>query len=142
MWKIILYERMQKKKAMSFSGEDVAQAIRKWMTEEVVNTPKIRTDLGKFFFGISTGTIGIFISLENFSDNPQIDKLLVTSLGIILVSAILALLMAIPDKWDLTSYTELYKVYNSHVKKVRIKIWTWFVVWVSGLVPGLWAVFQ
>lgn len=125
---------------MNLSGEDAAQAVREWLKEEVKNAAKTKTDLGKFFFGVSTGTIGLLASLEKLSTTPCLSAPLGASLVVLVVSAVVALIMALPKVWGLKSVTNVFDLYNEHVDGTKRFAWWWFTLWLVGVLPGLYAV--
>jgi len=120
---------------MTLRGEEIAAPYRKWLDNEVSNVPAVRTDLGKFFFGVSTGTVAMFIGLEKTGFGVKMDKLLVVSLLLTLASMIIALFMAKPPLWRLTSSTDIFAEHDKHVEAVSRYVWAWLALWLLALVP-------
>lgn len=121
-------------------GEDIATAVRDWLKDEIKNASSIRHDLGKFYFGVTTGTIGLLISLKKFGGSGKLDWPFGFSLAILFLAVILALLMTIPKFWKIGGKTELYQKYNEHVKRIAVFIGCWFILWLAGAFAGVFSV--
>lgn len=126
---------------MNPRGEDVASAIRDWIKEELKNSPRSCHDLGKFFFGVSSASIGIILTLEKLSIKPSIDWKLILSLGFIFISMILSLYMVIPIIVRITSDIDLYKLHETQVSKIIYLSILWFISWIFGISSSIWATF-
>ena len=122
---------------MSLRGEEIAGPYKKWLENEVSSIPTMRTDLGKFLFGVSTGTIAVFVSLEKAGLKIALDKTLVFSLVIFLASMIVALMMVRPPVWLLSSSTDIFEEHDAQVTRITRFVWTWFALWLVGVVPWL-----
>lgn len=122
---------------MSLTGEEMAAPYKKWLENEVSSVPSLRTDLGKFFFGVSTGTVAVFVSLEKAGLKIALDKSLVFSLMIFLVSMFVALLMVRPPVWNLSSNTNIFDEHDAQVTRLTRYVWVWFSLWLVALVPWL-----
>jgi hypothetical protein len=120
-------------------GEDTVSALYDWVKEEIKKAPAIRHDLGKFFFAVTTGTVGVIISVEKLSGSTKVDKSLGISLVCFFAAIIVALLMAIPKVWNLTGETDLFHEYNLYVKRIIQFIVAWFLIWLLGTVFGIYA---
>ena len=82
---------------MKIRGEDIASSVRVWLKEDIKKGPSSKNELGKFFFGVSTGTLGLFATLLKFAvEKPTLDCLTVLCFLLLLVSCIVALYMAVP----------------------------------------------
>lgn len=122
---------------MTLRGEEIAAPYKKWLENEVAGVSAVRTDLGKFFFGVSTGTVALVISLEKTGGGIKLDKLLVFSLILFLGSMIVALLMAKPPLWALESQTDIFDEHDKQVRTVSCFVWCWFFLWLLALVPWI-----
>lgn len=103
----------------------------------------VRQDLGKFFFGVSSGTVAALVSLEKLGDSPKLDMFFGLSLACLLFAALVALSMAVPRKWLLTEATDLYAEYAEyaeHVTAVRRYTMAWVISWIVGVGVGIRAV--
>lgn len=128
---------------MKLRGEDVAASVRDWIKEDIKKGPLSRHELGKFFVGVSTGTLGLFATLLKFAvKEPQLDMLTVACFVALLLSTIIGLYMAIPNVTHVREDMELYAEYNSVVKLVIILICAWFLVWTLGFILGAAKLFQ
>lgn len=122
---------------MSLRGEEIAAPYKKWLENEVSGIPALRTDLGKFFFGVSTGTLAVFVSLEKTGVKIELDKSLVFSILVFLASMVVALLMVKPPLWLLTSNTDIFDEHDAQVTRITRFVWSWFVLWLVAVVPWL-----
>lgn len=120
---------------MNLRGEEIAAPYKKWLENEVANVPAVRTDLGKFFFGVSTGTVALLISLEKTGFGIKLDKVLVVSLLLFLISMVVALFMAKPPLWSLDSKTDIFDEHDRQVTAVTRLILGWFSLWLLALIP-------
>lgn len=121
-------------------GEDTAQAIRDWVRSEVARGPASRHELGRFLFGVSSSTIGVLVGLEKFSACPRLDAALRLSLLLLLVSSVVALVLAIPKRRSVGGESDLLVLHDQYLRWISRLAWSWFVIWLAGLAIGVWAV--
>ncbi|MFZ1083552.1 MAG: hypothetical protein WAN35_01155 [Terracidiphilus sp.] len=125
--------------AVKPKGEDIASAIRAWVSDEIKGGPGSRLELGKFFFAVSTGAIGILVSIEKLSGSFDLRPCLGTSLLLLFVSAAVALLLAIPKRWKLDEDKDIFDEYAAQTTWVYRMIWIWFALWLLGSSIGIFA---
>ncbi len=82
---------------MKPKGEDTASAIREWMKDEIKNARSFQYDLGKFFFGVSSASLAVLVGLKRLDESLRIDWTVGISLALLGFSALVALLMVIPE---------------------------------------------
>ena len=131
---------MNRKNFLSPKGEDTVAAIRDWIKNEIKTGPENRTNLGKFFFGVSSGTIGIIVSIIKLSGPPYLNLYILMSFLFSLVSIIIALFMTIPKIWKLTGETDLFKEYREQIIKIKIFIIAWFTSWTFSITSGIFGI--
>jgi len=117
-------------------GEDTDSALRDWVKKEISEAPIRAYDLGKFLFSVSVATAGLFVTLERLTGTKNIDKLLGLSLFFFFISVFIALFMAIPKRWEVSSSDDLFEVHNKKVKSSVSKIYWWFGFWGLGVFVG------
>lgn len=94
---------------ITVQGKDTSSALRDWIKTEIRDCHKQSIELGKFFFSVSVGTIGVIVSLERLNENPGLDSRLIASLCVLFLSAGLALCMAVPKDFIVDGDTDLHK---------------------------------
>src|SRR3990167_7599423 len=72
-------------------GEDVDLGLKEWINEELKSGPGKEYDLGKFFFTVSSGTIGFLLAAEKLTGGATWDCYLILSFAALIGSIILAL---------------------------------------------------
>lgn len=118
-------------------GEDVASSVREWIKDDIKKSPSARVELGKFFVGISSGSVGLFATLLKFAtEAPTIDYLTSGCFALWLLSMGLGLYMAIPKVLSIRSDLDLYEVYNGDVKGTVKLIQGWASLWLLGFIFG------
>jgi len=122
---------------MNLTGEEIASPYRKWLENEVSGVPALRTDLGKFFFGVSTATLGLFVSLEKTGLKLSLDRSIIFSLLMFLLSMAVALFMVRPPVWELSSETDMFAEHDGQVERLTRFVWGWFALWLLALGPWL-----
>jgi hypothetical protein len=128
---------------MRLRGEDVAASVRDWIKEDIKKGPSSRHDLGKFFVGVSTGTLGLFATLLKFAvEHPSLDFLTIACFFTLLLSVVVGLYMALPNVTRVEEDMELYAEYNSIVGLIFQLITAWFTLWIIGFVLGAVKLFQ
>lgn len=119
-------------------GEDVASAIRDWLKDDLKGISAKRYDLGKFFFGVSTGTASLFATLFKFAtEHPQLSEGKMLCFGALLLSAFIGLWMAFPTVVRVDEQTDLFTEYNSTARSTMYLMLAWAVVWFLGFFLGL-----
>ena len=81
---------------MKLRGQDTVDAIREWFKEEVKKAPAVRMDLGKFFFGVSTASMGVVVGFKKLGERLSLDWTTAASLLLLGVSSMIAMLMTTP----------------------------------------------
>lgn len=123
---------------MKLRGEDVASSIRDWLKEDIKKGPSSKHELGKFFLGASTGTLGLFVTLLKFAiEKPALDWLTACCFSSLLISIIIALYMSVPYVVRVKKDIELYSKYNKIIRTIVGLIIGWFVFWVVGFSFGV-----
>jgi len=123
---------------MNPRGEDIASAVRDWVKDDLKKGPSTKHELGKFFTGISTGTLGLFATLFKFAvAQPKLECLTLACFAVLLISAAVALYMAIPNVVNITATMNLYDEYNRIIRSIVGLMALWFGLWLVGFSLGL-----
>ncbi|MBI5015784.1 MAG: hypothetical protein HZB55_09885 [Deltaproteobacteria bacterium] len=123
---------------MMLRGEDVAASVREWLKEDIKRGPSLKHELGKFFIGVSTGTISLFATLLKFAvEKPLLDKRTLACFVALLLSTIVALGMAAPYVVRIRESLDLYDEYNRIISStIKLMTW-WFILWLVGFGLGV-----
>jgi hypothetical protein len=116
-------------------GEDTVEAYREWFKAEIREGLKQRYELGKFFFSVSVGTIGVLAAISKLS-NARIRILLILSAVFLFSSILLALSLAVPRTQRIHGGADLDKIYVARNRWILYHIWGWFLLWLVGAVLG------
>lgn len=127
---------------MKLTGQEVNDSIKDWIKKDIKEGPSKAYDLGKFFFSVSTGTIGILIVIEKLNSISKIDTPLIISLLFLLISTIIAITMTTPSVVAIGEDVDLYNKYKESVKDIVKRVWIWFFIWIAGIFVGGYAVYQ
>ncbi|MEO8642455.1 hypothetical protein [Pseudomonas sp.] len=128
---------------MKLTGEDVASSVRDAFKEELKKGLSKRHELGKYFMGVSTGTLGLFATLLKLAEsNSVIDKLSVACFGVLLVSILISLYMSIPAVVHITPVLNIYEEYNRIVRSTIQLMSFWTLFWIIGFVLGAFKLFH
>ena len=125
---------------MKMRGEDTESGLRDWVKAEIKDGPKQTYDLGKFFFSVSTATIGAIVAIEKLNQQSAMDCPMNVSLFFLAVSVLVALDMARPRKYVIGGDTDLLDEYSQQIRVAQIRTWVWFVIWAVGTIIGAVAV--
>lgn len=127
---------------MKLDKSNIEEGINSWVKEDLKRGPTLRYELGRFLFGVSSGSVGILISLERLSSQSLlIDYKLSFALLMLLLSSILALKMAIPVTESITEETELITLYRKQIQSIEDLTKWWFVSWLIGLLISMWSLY-
>lgn len=125
---------------MKMRGEDTETALRDWVKSEIKDGPKQIYELGKFFFSVSVGTIGVIATVEKLNNQSAMDCPMITSLALLAISVVVALDMARPRKYVIGGETDLLDEYLRQLRSAQIRTWIWFALWGLGATIGAYAV--
>lgn len=125
---------------MKLKGEVVRAGLDDWVKAELKEGPRQHYDLGKFLFSVSTGTVGVIAAVEKLGTNPSLDLPMLGSAITLMISAAVALKLAIPRKHEVGDQTDLLGEYNTQIKAIRCHLFCWVPLWAIGVVLGGWAV--
>ncbi len=121
---------------INLKGQDVDDALRSWIKKDVEGISNREFELGKFFFTVSTGSAGVFLSILKLSSTVKVDMYFYSSMALMFISLVLAIGMAMPVKRKLDGETDLQDVYNqTHTEILRCSYW-WFGLWIASLLLG------
>src|SRR6267142_2870794 len=124
-------------KTMRPSGQDTVTGILEWFKEELKNAPASRLDLGKFFFGISSASLGAIVAFKKLEESLVIDCWIGASLVVLGLSTLVAVLMVIPRVWIVTGDADLFEEHTRQVRHLTFFIWIWFGSWIVGSALGV-----
>ncbi len=125
---------------MKPKGEDIASAVRAWIHETIKNAPLVKGELGKFFFSVSSTTIGFFIAVKQLTPTDPLENSLVISLVLLIISIVIAMIMCMPGYIKIRNNINLFDEYNKAVKSVYAFAGVWFFIWLMALIIGTYAV--
>lgn len=125
---------------MKPKGEDTASALREWLKEEIKVGPSSRLGLGKFFFGVSSGSLGALVAFKKLDESIRIDTSAAGSLALLVLSLLVALLMVVPKIWPLRGDTDLLQEHKRQVQLTARSIVVWFLTWLLGISLGVFSV--
>src|SRR5262245_24386783 len=125
---------------MKLRGEDVVEGLRDWVKSELKEGPRQGYDLGKFFFSVSVGTIGVVATIEKLSSSPAIDSPMIVSLLALSASIVVSIVLVYPRRHSVGGETDLLEEYERQITRVRSLVLVWSVLWAIGLVSGAIAV--
>jgi hypothetical protein len=125
---------------MRLRGEDTEEALREWFKAEIKEGPKQVYELGRFFFSVSSATMGFIVALAKTASSATLGLASLISMLFLLASVIVAIEIAKPRKHAASGSTELLDLYKNHLANYDRLLWCWFGLWLSGAVAGVWGV--
>lgn len=120
--------------------EDVSAAYRSWYKEQVIREQ--RPELGRFLFGVSFATIGLFATIAKLSpvagSSAQDLIWLGWAIGVLLLSSGCSLYLAVPKNRLIDpNRVELVKLHKATTDELRIFSLAWLCLWIIGLLIGV-----
>jgi len=125
---------------MKLRGDDTASAVLEWFKEEVKEAQASRHELGKFYFGVSTASMGVIVTIKKLEAPLKMDWTMGAAFVFLALSALIAMVMTSPKTWRLYEDTDLFDEYNKHVRENARFMWVWFLVWGLGTAAGIYSV--
>jgi flagellar motor component MotA len=122
---------------MKPSGEDVAQAIREWLRAEIKSVASYHRELGQFFFGVSTASLGALVFFKKLDQTLQLTWSVSSALVCLFSSALIAIVMVIPTVWLVDGDVDLFDEHQKRVRQTIRIVWAWFAVWVIGVLVAI-----
>ena len=126
--------------AMKPKGEEIAQGIKAWMADEIKSSPSRSYELGRFLFGVSVGTVGMFAAIEKLGANPSFDRWFKLSLLFFSASMLSSLNMARPRNWRLNGETNLFDEHKRIIDRGIRHTIIWFITWAVGFGLGIYRI--
>ena len=68
------------------------------------------------------------------------DRILITSFILLIISAFISLVMVIPKNWEIKGNTDLQDKRNHIIDRILIFSTVWFILWTISIVFGICAV--
>jgi hypothetical protein len=121
-------------------GEDAQEALILWAKKEISESTARLSELGRFLFAVSAGSLAVIVSLKRLSQT-NIDAAFFLSFVAFFVSIAVALYLAVPKRLHISDGDDLL---NQHDEKVRISlsgVWFWLIAWFLAIILGFYSVF-
>jgi hypothetical protein len=125
---------------LRLKGEDVHDGLREWIKVDLRESPRQGSELGKFFFSVSVGTVGALATIEKLGAAPRMGAQLVVAFVILFASMLMALVSALPRKMLIGGDSDLSFEYAKQIRLIIRESWIWFALWLGGTAIGIWAV--
>ena len=125
---------------MKPKGEEIAQGIKDWVKDEIKSSPSRSYELGRFLFGVSVGTVGMFAAIEKLGSAPSFDWWFKLSLVFFSASILFSLNMARPRNWKLNGETNLFDEHRRIINRGIRHTVIWFIAWAVGFGLGMYSV--
>ena len=113
------------------------EAFGDWLKEDIKRSASAKESLGKFFFGVSSASVGVVISIIKLSNSPEIDGAGALSLLLFAASAAVALWIARPEfitiRLEGDERTDLVRLHRKGLERLRTQLNIWVVVWAVGV---------
>ena len=109
-----------------------ANAYEDWVSNGIKSIDKVKFETGKFLFSVSSGSIGVVITLFSFL-KIQIETPGWLGLIAFILSAAIAIQMVIPKIIDIAPQTAIEPRHNNEVESLKRSAWAWFAIWALGL---------
>jgi len=122
---------------LSVSGEFLVDGIKGWFKQDLVNIASNSTDLGKFFFSVSSASIGSFLAITKFCNESKYGILLYLSLILYLCSIIASIILVHPRCIKFNENTDLFVEYDKQYRKTRTCLVVWFSIWLIGTISAV-----
>ncbi|HYL09338.1 MAG TPA: hypothetical protein VEU31_01250 [Candidatus Acidoferrales bacterium] len=124
---------------MKLTGDAAGSLILEWLKEDVKRVSSSRHELGKFYFGVSTASMGVIVTLKKLEAPLTIDWRTGAALVFLSASAVIAVVMINPRKWDVGEDTDLFDEYNKQARQIFQFILGWVVTWGLGAAAGIYS---
>jgi len=125
---------------MKPTGQDSVAGVLEWYKEELKSAPSSRLELGKFFFAVSSASLATIVAFKKLQQTLMIDWCVGSSLFLLGLSSVVAILMVIPRVWVSGGETDLFDEHARQVRHLVRFIWLWFALWLLGSGIGLYGV--
>ncbi len=129
-------------RACQATDDQICAAALTWMQDEIKTGPASLTDIGKFFFTVSTGSIAAVAAIAKLGSSFQVGWVISLSMLLYLVSVALAVVIVFPRVWSLSSTTDLLTEYRKKIKRGRLWTIGWLLVWLTAVILSLVALSQ
>ncbi len=116
-------------------GRDVQEGLRDWAKAEITRAVDAGHELGRFLFSVTTVTIAALVSVAKFTDTSVTWEFWL-AIGLLAAAGVVAINLAIPNRWRLDGDTNLYEVHWSMVAFARVTSYVWVLAWLAGVVSG------
>lgn len=120
---------------------DAEAGLREWVKQELKNAATYELELGKFFFGVSAGTLGAIVAIVKLAEPSTLTGLLIGAIVCFLLSIVVTLFMVMPfSVTKLSGETVLDQAHRKRIWAAQCFTVGWFLLWGGGTVLGLFAI--
>lgn len=109
-----------------------AQAYENWISNGIEGFDKFVFEVGKFLFGVSSGTIGVAVSLFTFAE-VKVNEISFFGVFDLVLAAGVALRIVIPEFVTIKPLDQLEGKHHGAVQRWKRQLWLWFALWTIGV---------
>ena len=120
-------------------GQDIVDAFHEWNKEELKGSSSRIFELGKFYFSVSIGSLAFLVAIKKLGGIQYIGCWFQISLIVLVFSSLAAILLVFPKRWKISGDTDLVDIYKKKIKTAEILSFVWIILWLTGLLLGIWA---
>ena len=106
-----------------------AQAYHDWFYKSIVDVEKERFEIGKFLFGVTSGSLGILVTVSQFTGKKW-GLIEPFALIAFLVSAFPSLYLALPTWNRVLPHSDLQSLHARIIKRTWFATSGWTILWI------------
>ena len=126
----------------NITPEQADEALIDWAKEDISKVSAVRFDVAKFFFSVSTFSLGFIPTVwKVLHDKQPFSTLTIASIVVLFISLLLSIYIFWPVFHETGESYDLRVQHENLAKRIRIEGHAWIVLWLLGIVIGGFAVF-
>jgi hypothetical protein len=128
---------MGEKPGVGVSADKVAEALEKWLEEEIKGRTARYFDLGKFLFSVSTGVLVFFVAARKALGAHQCsDQWLLVCVAFAVIGVVASLVLIWPRNIRVGPSMDIVVEFNATLQRHRLVLSLWYLLTVGALLAG------
>lgn len=122
---------------LHIKGELLVEGLQAWFKKDLVDGASSSGDFGKFFFSVSSASIGSILAITKLGNITQDGIFLYSALLLYLFSIIVSIILVYPRYIKANDDTDLFIEYDKQLRKIRYCLVIWFSLWSFGTISAV-----
>lgn len=118
---------------INLSNDESVQAVKDWAKDDIVKLTLVRIDIAKFFFSVSTFSLGFLATTwKLLHDKTEFPTVVNCGLSLLAISLIISIFIFWPIFYKTELTSDLISEHSDMASRIKCEGGLWIIVWLLG----------